>query len=154
MYVLSTSGVPERIVVLSPVTGVVESTYDIGPDGMVVIVRTQYSDDGHPIHVDIAHITGLFPGDEQHPMVEIGSPVTQGDPIAIQETVFQYGRPEQALDIGIRTGLGSDSPLYSDWDPNHFVDPFPFLSDDLSRLGPNVTFDYRRQHCLKSGHFP
>lgn len=154
MYVLNTSVVPERIIVLSPVKGSVREIEDQGPNGLLIRIETEYVYDGRRVYVYVAHVTAPFPDDEQDPSVAVGSFIRQGDPIAVQHTIFQWGRPEQALDIGIRTGLGSDSPLYGDWDPDDFVDPFPFLSDDLSRLGPNITFDYYRQHCLKSGHFP
>jgi hypothetical protein len=154
MYILNLSSSPQRIVVLSPVSGVIKDSYSIGPGEISVIIQTEYYFEGKQVYVGIHHITEFFLGDKQYPAVNVGSSVIKGQPIGIQEKVAEY-RPEQPLDIEITKGRPeTNHPLYPGWDPDIFIDPFLYLEDDLAQFGEHIYFDYYRDHCLKGGHFP
>ena len=153
MYQLTTElSAPENIVVLSPVSGFIEGVTDIGSDGIVIRILTEYLHDGKPVRVDVAHPTRLYEG------LAIGSPVVQGRPLAYQETLFFYGDPEQALDVGINLDPNSCAyPLDPSWDPHKWLDPYAFLVDDLGILVPAGYVDINdtgRRHCNLSGHIP
>jgi hypothetical protein len=154
MFILNLSSSTQRIVVLSPVSGVIKDSYSIGPGEISVLIQTEFYFEGKQVYVGVHHITEFFPGDEQYPAVNIGSSVTQGQPIAIQERVAEY-RPEQPLDIEITKGRSeTNHPLYSGWNPDIFIDPFPYLEEDLTKFEEHIYYDYYRDHCLKGGHFP
>ena len=129
-------------------------SYDIGHDEISVTIQTDYWIEGKRVYVGVHHITSFFPGNGQHPAVGNGNYVTQGQPIGIQEKVVEY-RPEQTLDIEITMGRSSTNhPMYSGWDPDIFIDPYPYLEDDIEKFSEHIFFDYYRDHCLKGGNFP
>jgi len=147
------STIPERIIVTSPVNGTVEACWTIPnlTDGDAMTILTPYTHDGNPVRVEIFHFTSLYEG------LGIGSEVVQGQPVAIQETVFTWGDPEQALDVQIRVAEGANYPLAHDFDPYAFLPPYDYLYDDLAALIPAgyvVINDTDRAHCNLSGHIP
>lgn len=144
---------PERIIVTSPVNGTVEAYWTIpnNTDADAVSILTPYTHNGNPVRVEIYHITRLYEG------LDIGSQVVQGQPLAIQETVFAWGPPEQALDVQIRIDNGGNYPLADDFDPYAFLPGYDYLFDDLTTLVPagHVSIDDTdRPHCNLSGHIP
>lgn len=154
MYLLNITKTPQEIVVLSPVSGKVAKVVDFGDNGLVVNIETDYLYEGSYIWVDIAHMNSLFLGDSKNPVINTGSIVNQGQPLGYANYVYNWGRPEQALDIAIRNGPEGASPLYSNFSPQSYLDPYLFLIDDLTKNDSNIIYDYFRDHCIKSTHFP
>jgi hypothetical protein len=153
MYILKTTNKAKVIVALSPISGRIIKSEDFG-QGLIVSIKTDYYLEGKQVFVDIAHMDELFPGDEKFPRIDIGSQIKQGQPIGLSKTVWIWGRPEQALDIGLRNGPEGANPMYSNFAPNSYIDPFPYLKDDLEKNSENIVFDKFRSHCLKGGNFP
>jgi len=157
LFELNLSPTVEIIVVLSPITGTIERVTEIPDNGIEINLRTDYFVDGKRVYVDVVHSTILFPGDEQYPEVTIGSLVLQGQPLSIQKIVFQWGRPEQAVDIGIRNGpRGANPSIPGNFYPESYLDPYDYLIDEIPELlGKHLTYDTGfRAHCLLSGHYP
>ena len=145
--------IPEKIVAVSPVNGIIKSYWTIpnNPDGDAVAILTPYTYKGNPVRVEVFHITKLYGN------LKVGSEIVRGQPLAIQETIFTWGKSEQALDIDIRVGKGSNYPLASDFNPNAFIAAYDYLTDDLRTLVPAgkvIVNDTGRDHCNKSGHIP
>jgi hypothetical protein len=144
--------------VLSLSSGKVVNISDIGSgNGTMIEIETDFKYDGKTVYVSIAHLTTPFSGDNSLPKIELGSVVAQGQPLGIQSTLYNFGIPEQALDIQLRLSpIAEGYPLSTGWNPNDFLDPYPFIQDDLVNLlqEGHVVFGYNRTHCTLSGHFP
>jgi hypothetical protein len=158
MYNLNSSSPAKSYIVLSLSSGKVVNISDSGlENGTMIVVETNHVYEGKDVFFSIAHLTVPFGGDDTFPKIEVGSLVEQGQPLGIQETLYNFGIPEQALDIQFRLNDKAEGfPLDPMWNPSDFFDPYPFLQDDLTSLvkSGQVVFGYNRQHCLLSGHFP
>jgi hypothetical protein len=156
LFELNLTSIVKDIVVLSPVNGTIEKVSVIPNNGLEINIRTDYFLDGKRIFVDLVHSTVLFPGDEQNPRITTDSIVKLGQPIAIQKKIFQLGRPEQVIDIGIRNGQrGANPSIPGNFYPDSYLDPYDYLVDEIpDLLGKSVFYDNGfRAHCLKSGHY-
>jgi hypothetical protein len=158
MYNLNSESPTRLFTVLSMSSGKVINISDSGPsNGTMIVVETDYIFDNKTVYVSIAHLSSPFRGDDNYPPIEMGSVVTQGQPLGIQETMYMWGLPEQALDIQIRLAPAAEGyPLGEGWNHELFLDPYIYIQDDLVHLldDGHVVFGYNRQHCLLSGHFP
>ena len=155
MYILNQSSSPQRIVVVSPISGKI---IDVGETdkGLVIIIATDYLFEGKKVYVEIAHMDKLFLGDESYPNIKKGSLINKGQPIGISERVYKHGRYEQILDIAIRNGPAGPHPPSSNFSPESYLDPFIFLEDDIKQFESYFSFDSGIYvgHCILSGHHP
>ncbi len=154
LHMLNLSRNPEEITILSPIKGKISDIVDYGDNGLLLTITTPFYYMGKKVKCDIAHMNEIFKGDELNPKISLGIEVNKGQPIGISNKHFNWGRLEQSVDIGIYTGpMGGAYPLYSDFSPESFLDPFIFLEDDIEQYSEHIVFDTMRSHCLKSGHF-
>lgn len=154
MYILNTSETPISITILSPISGMIESIQDMGDNGLMMNISTDYYYQNKKVFLGIGHLDGLFMGDSLYPKITVRSKVEKGQPIGFSTQPKFWGRAEQSLDIGLQNGPEGASPLYENFAPDSYIDPYLFISDDIITNAQYIYFDYFRTHCLKSGHFP
>lgn len=158
MYNLNSNNPVREFTILAPAAGEIINISKMGNgNGVMVVIKTNLTKDSKPVFISIAHLTSEFPGDDSNPLIKTGSIVTPGQPIGIQKTMFKWGISEQALDIQFRLNPTAEGyPLDESWNPDDFIDPFPYLEDDLVSLvkEKHVVYGRNRSHCLLSGHFP